>query len=72
MIDRKTARRMLEDLSVTIAGLLEDADEVAVRRAHALADFDPAARELGSAATDVAALAAAMQVIVRRSQEALD
>ena len=67
VIDRKTAEQGLAALSIAIASILEDVHDRAVTRPGSFQDYGEAAADLGAAGLDVAALAAAMKIIVRRA-----
>lgn len=67
MIDRETAGEGVAALSVAIACLLEDANEAATTVQPSLAAYAERAEELRQTGLDVAALAAAMQVLTRRA-----
>ena len=70
MIDREMAEEAIETISVAIAAIVEDAHELAVSRRGSLAEYAMAAAELGAAGLDVATLAAAMKIFVRRADAA--
>ena len=69
MIDRETAEQGLTALAVAIASILEDVHDLAVTRQATLEDYGQAATDLGAAGVDVATLAAAMKIFVRRAGE---
>jgi hypothetical protein len=70
VIDQETAEAGLAALSVAIASILEDAHESAVAKPDGLEPYSQAAFELGVAGADVAMLAAAMKILVRRAESA--
>jgi len=66
-MDEPTAKQGLEALALVAVGLLEDSlDQAVIDRGPALA-YAPLAERLQAAASDLAALAAAMAVISRRA-----
>lgn len=64
------AQGAIETISVAIAAILEEAHELAVSRQGSFADYGMAAADLGVAGADVATLAAAMKIFVRRADAA--
>ncbi len=68
MIDQETARQGVAALAVAIASLLEDAHEAATSVQPSLAAYGRPADELSHTGLEIAALAAAMQVLVRRAE----
>ncbi len=68
MIDREMAEEGLAALAVAIASILEDVHDRAVTAPAGLADYGQAASDLGVAGADVATLAAAMKIFVRRAE----
>jgi hypothetical protein len=68
MIDRETGSDGVAALSVAIACLLEDANEAATTVQPSRAAYGERADELRQTGLDVAALATAMQVLVRRAE----
>lgn len=69
MIDRETAEQGLAALAVAIASILEDVHDLAVMRQATLDEHGQAAADLVAAGVDVATLAAAMKIFVRRGGE---
>lgn len=67
MIDWDVAEAGLAALAVAIASILEDAHDLAVTKPTSLADYDRTASDLGVAGADVATLAAAMKIFIRRA-----
>ena len=70
MIDQETVEAGLAALSVAIAAILEDVHESAVSKPDGLEAYHQAAFDLGVAGADVAMLAAAMKILVRRAERA--
>jgi hypothetical protein len=68
MIDEETAEQGLSALGVAAAEIMEDAHELAVTRKESFADYGHAAKNLDQTGADIAALAAAIEVIVRRAE----
>jgi hypothetical protein len=68
MIDAETAEQGLSALAVATAEIMEDAHEVAVTRKDSLLDYTDAAKSLGQTGADIAALAAAIEVIARLAE----
>jgi hypothetical protein len=75
VIDREAAEEGVAALAVAIASILEDVHDRAVARPASLEDYGQAASDLGVAGADVATLAAAMKIFIRRAEtreQALD
>jgi hypothetical protein len=68
MIDEETAEQGMSALAVATAVIMEDAHEHAVTRKQSLLDYRDAAKSLGQTGADIAALAAAIEVIARRAE----
>lgn len=67
MIDREMADEGLTALAVAIASIPERIHDVAVTKPRSLEDYGQAASVVGAAGADVATLAAAMKILVRRA-----
>ena len=63
MIDDETAEQGMSALAVATAEIMEDAHEIAVTSKDSLLAFSDAAKSLGQTGADIAALAAAIEVI---------
>ena len=69
MVDKETAERAVEHLSVAIAEIFEGMHEVAfARRTGGLYVYTHRADSLRQAGEDIAALAAAMTVLITRGE----
>jgi hypothetical protein len=68
MIDMQTSEQAIEALVTAIAAIIEDVHEDAVVPATTLAGYAEIAEVLGQAGADVAALASALAVLVKRSE----
>jgi hypothetical protein len=70
MIDGETAEQGISALAVAVAEIIEDVHDVAVTRQKTFREYGLLASDLRQAGADVAALAAAMEVIARRADTA--
>ncbi|MFI4935215.1 MAG: hypothetical protein ACHP7N_11385 [Caulobacterales bacterium] len=67
MVDRATAARGADALALAIGEFIEDAEGVAIRSPPQFRGYRDQAQTLANVGADIAALAAAMEVLVRRS-----
>jgi hypothetical protein len=67
MIDAETAKQGLSALAVAAASIIEDVHEAAVTPPKTFARYRQTAQILRVAGSDLAMLAAAMEVLARRS-----
>ncbi len=70
MVDDEVARTGLEALAVVIACIMEDSLDSAVSSAPTVAGYAINADILARAGTDIAQLAAAMAILIRRAKAA--
>jgi hypothetical protein len=69
MVDRAAASRGADTLAVAIAAIMEDTVGEAIRTPKDLRGYGAKAKALAKAGDDIACLAAAMEVLVRRGEE---
>jgi hypothetical protein len=67
MIDREVAAAGAEALLVAIGEIMEDSSMEAVTSARSLKEYRGRSQRLGTVGDDIATLAAAMEVLIRRS-----